>query len=122
MIASVKLSRDAEPADANQIKQLLEQEYDEARIQLQHGKITVWNNHEKNQGNTISEDRMEDLVGRQIENLVQSPLTGQSGHFGVILEKEDSDDLPENSFPGLQFKDGEVRYRTFSKQTEGDAQ
>lgn len=42
MVASVSLSRYANTEDVDTIRGLLEQEYDDVRVQLHHGSITVW--------------------------------------------------------------------------------
>jgi hypothetical protein len=61
---------------------------------------------------------MEQLQGRKIKDFVHSPLTNQDEHFAVLVEKKEEDELPERVFPGIQFKDGEVRYNTFRRTGE----
>jgi len=61
---------------------------------------------------------MEQLQGREIKEFVHSALTSQDSHFAVLVEKEEEDDMDEDVFPGIQFKDGEVRYNTFRRTGE----
>lgn len=71
----------------------------------------------------LTKDRMEQLQGRKIKDFVHSALTGQDEHFAILVEKKKEDELPEDVFPGIQFKDDIVRFNTFRrKNSSGDVE
>lgn len=68
--------------------------------------------------NRTNQGRHEGPARPEIKTFCRSPVTGQDGHFAIILEKEDADDLPDDQYPGIQVKDGEIRRQTYNKTGE----
>lgn len=62
----------------------------------------------------LTEDEMRDLKGRMIKDFGSGALSGDDGHFGIILERREEDDLPDNVYPGIRMDgDGGIRKETY---------